>query len=189
MNVSVCFRQISFPFQLPIWVEWMDQLCLPLVRMCVCVCIHTRMLLWVCACACIWGACVHVCRGGGWGEREWVATPHCILLPLWWQWLSPSYSSVFRRSKQPQTPVLQHLSDGVRGQVRKSHCLTIPPTLLWGILVSTLRIWDLFPKGELPAVSRGKRLNIGCLFQKNKHKKINWEVRSLRSPHFYFKTF
>lgn len=154
------------------------------------VCMHTHVHACTGLCMCVYMcASVHVCRGGGWGERERVATAHCILLPLWWQWLSPSYSSVFRCSKQPQTPVLQHLSDGVRDQVRKSHCLTIPPTLLWGILVSTLRIWDLFPKGELPAVSREKRLNIGCRFQKINIKKINWEVRSLRSPHFYFKTF
>lgn len=166
------FRQISFPSQLPMWVDWMDQLCLPFVRVCVCAC--------VCTCACLYGfvrVCVYGCMcarvQGFWGDevRERVATPHCILPPLWWPLLSPFYSSVFRFSKQLQVPLLPQVPEWLSQRSGLKVILSdYFPTLLWGTLVSTLHIWDLLPTGELPAVSRGKRLNIGCPIHKNKQK-------------------
>lgn len=79
MNVLVCFSEILFPSQLPMWVDQRDQLCLLFTCLgYVCagasVCFCVFMYVHVCAHMYV---CVRACAGGGVGEvMERVASPH-----------------------------------------------------------------------------------------------------------------
>lgn len=178
MNVLVCFSEILFPSQLPMWVDQRDQLCLLFTclgyvcasaSVCFCVfmyvCVYTCVR--VCAHVCV---CVCVCRGwGGWSDGESsFSTLSCYTL-------CGGYCHPHHTALHPDLGnnlILQHLRVRVRAQIWDSYYLTIYALsiLLWGILISTVHIWDLFPKGKLPADSRNKKLNIVCPLQKQSKK-------------------
>lgn len=129
-----------------------------------CACLSHVWGMWagvrVCLCVCTFMCtCVHVCACAGCGVgnvRERAA------LPLWAATLSPSHSLTSQKTARPWG------TKGTEPEARpEMHTLlTIHAlfTLLWGMWVSTGSIWDHFPKGELPADSKKKKVFFVCLF-------------------------
>ena len=136
---------------------------------CLCMCVYTCTCVCTCVRVCA-HVCVRVCRGwGGWSDGESsFSTLNCYTL-------CGGYCHPHHTALHPDLGnnlILQHLRVRVRAQIWDSYYLTIHglSILLWGILISTVHIWDLFPKGKLPADSRSKKLNIVCPLQKQSKK-------------------
>ena len=109
----------------------------------VCACVSARLCVHVCTRVCM-------CRvSRGWSEGESSSST-----------LSSHTLPISQPHIPENSPILGHRRNRARGQTWDPHPLTIHAlfTLLWGMRISTGSTWDHFPKGELPADSKKKKL-------------------------------